>query len=203
MEDEKTEEIKAEIVEDAASETQNKTLMIFTSVEDKTGTDITAMSNFFDFYIDELTQELSLTTAADVVEGIPVGDVSIVTDLLHHAKMVRRGDLDFVLDFDSLPSEIKEGLSDGTYHMGESRQVEGNARAVIMDENNVRIKDVTAKEVQRDPDTIDTARSIANQMQLRQIYAKLQDLQELQEYQIDRDRDRDTVTPFLNAKVIS
>ena len=65
------------------------------------------MSNFFDFYIDELTQELSLTTAADVVDGIPVGDVSIVTIYFITCENGERGDLDFVLDFDSLPSEIK------------------------------------------------------------------------------------------------
>ena len=34
---------------------------------------------------------------------------------------------------------------------GNQGKSEGNARAVIMDENNVRIKDVTAKEVQKIP----------------------------------------------------
>ena len=200
MENDDAKKVDATVVGDSNLSDDSKPLMIFTSEEDKTGTDITAMSNFFDVYIDELTRQLSVSTVADTVDSIPVGDVSIVTDLLHHAKMVSRGDFEFVLDFDSLPLDIKDGLSDGTYHIGESRQVEGNARAVIMDQDNVRVKDVTAKEVQHDIGTIDTVRSIANQMQLRQIYAKLQDLQELQEYQIDRDRDRDIVTPFLNAR---
>ncbi|GHU51790.1 hypothetical protein AGMMS49975_06330 [Clostridia bacterium] len=35
---------------------------------------------------------------------------------------------------------------------------------------------------------------------MRQLFAKLDSIQELQSYQIDRDRDRDIVTPFLNAR---
>jgi hypothetical protein len=35
---------------------------------------------------------------------------------------------------------------------------------------------------------------------MRQIFAKLDAIQELQSYQIDRDRDRDIVVPFLNAR---
>lgn len=179
---------------------KNHELAIFTSEEDRTGTNIAAMSNFFDVYVDQLTHELNESTAGDVVNSIPVADISIATDLLNHMRMVSRAGSDFILDFDSLPTDVKDKLADGTYHIGESRQVEGNARAVILDQHEVRVKDVTAKEVVRDPGTLNTARSIANQIQLRQIYMKLQDIQELQEYQIDRDRDRDIITPFLDAR---
>ncbi|OPZ87168.1 MAG: hypothetical protein BWY74_03461 [Firmicutes bacterium ADurb.Bin419] len=73
-------------------------------------------------------------------------------------------------------------------------------RAVILDKNNVRVKDITLKRVKNNPGTVETTRSIANQLQMRQIYAKLDSIQELQSYEIDRDRDRDIVTPFLNAR---
>lgn len=39
-------------------------------------------------------------------------------------------------------------------------------------------------------------RSIGNQLQMRQIYAKLSDIEEFQTYQIERDRDRDIIVPF-------
>ena len=42
--------------------------------------------------------------------------------------------------------------------------------------------------------------SIANQIQMRQIYAKLSEIQEFQTYQIQRDRDRDIIVPFLDAR---
>lgn len=43
-------------------------------------------------------------------------------------------------------------------------------------------------------------RSIGNQIQMRQIYEKLSEIQELQTYQIQRDRDRDIIVPFLDAR---
>ena len=144
------------------------------------------MSNFFDAYVDQLTHELNESTATDKSDSIPVADVSIAVELLNHARMVSRAGSDFVLDFESLPTDVKDKLADGTYHLGESRQVDGNARAVILNQDEVRVKDVTAKEVARDPGRLNTVRSIANQMQLRQIYVKLQDIQEMQGYQIDR-----------------
>ena len=35
---------------------------------------------------------------------------------------------------------------------------------------------------------------------MRQIYAKLSEIQEFQTYQIQRDRDRDVIVPFLDAR---
>ena len=37
-------------------------------------------------------------------------------------------------------------------------------------------------------------------MQMRQIYTKLADIQEIQSYQLEKDRDRDIVVPFLDAR---
>lgn len=69
-----------------------------------------------------------------------------------------------------------------------------------LDENGVRIKDITLKRVKNDLGTLETARGITNQLQMHQIYNKLDSIQELQSYQIDRDRDRDIRTPFLSAR---
>ena len=48
--------------------------------------------------------------------------------------------------------------------------------------------------------TMEASRSIANQLQMRQIYAKLDMIQAMQEFQIARDRDRDMKVPFLDAR---
>ena len=37
----------------------------------------------------------------------------------------------YVLDFDNLPQEVKEKLKKRIYKLGESRQVDGNLRAVV------------------------------------------------------------------------
>jgi hypothetical protein len=69
-----------------------------------------------------------------------------------------------------------------------------------LDENDVRVKDITFKWAKINPDTMGTIRNIVNQAQMKQIFAKLDAIQEFQSYQIDRDRDRDIVTPFLTAR---
>lgn len=175
-------------------------LRILVTDIDKYGTDVTEMSNFFDVYIQQLSCELSTNTAVNVLEDIPIADLGIINDVVHHAEVMMKGKYGYVPDFDSLPHDIKAKFDKGIYKMGESRQVGGNMRAVIMDENDVRVKDITLKRVMNDPDTMETTRSIVNQAQMRHIYAKLDDIQELQSYQIDRDRDRDIVNPFLNAR---
>ena len=133
-------------------------------------------------------------------KSIPFGDIGIAAELLHHNYMVTHAGINYILDFQHLPEDVKEKLNSGIYHVGESKQVDGNAWAVILNQQGVRIKDITAKKVIYTPDTINTVRSITTQMQFRQIYRKLQDVQMLEEYQIDRDRDRDIITPFLDAR---
>ncbi|PKM75176.1 MAG: hypothetical protein CVU92_02715 [Firmicutes bacterium HGW-Firmicutes-17] len=181
-------------------ESEKNELSILATDEDKYGTDITKMSNFFEIYIQQLSCELSTNTLVDVLRNIPVADIGIINDVVRHAEVMMVGKYGYVPDFDSLPHDIKTKFQKGIYKIGESKQVDGNMRAVILDENDIRVKDITLKRVKNNPDTVETTRSIANQMQMRQIYAKLDDIQELQSYQIDRDRDRDIVTPFLNAR---
>ena len=175
-------------------------LNIFVTDVDKYGTDVTKMSNFFDSYIQQLTYVLSTNTAVNIIESIPIADIGIINEVVHQAAVMMNGEYGYVLDFDSLPHDIKDKFDKGIYKIGESKQVVGNVRAVIMDENDVRVKDITLKSVKNSPDTMEAIRSITNQAQMRQIFTKLNTIQELQSYQIDRDRDRDIVTPFLNAR---
>ena len=187
--------ISGEIVESGKQE-----LRIFITEEDRLGTDVTKMSNFFESYIQQLTCELSTNTAVNVIENIPIADIGIINEVVHHAAVLMNGEYGYVPDFDSVPYDIKDKLDKGIYKIGASKQVAGNVRAVILDENDVRVKDITLKWVKNNPDTMESIRSIANQAQMRQIFAKLNSIQELQSYQIVRDRDRDIVTPFLTAR---
>jgi hypothetical protein len=193
-----------EEVPDSASgeivESGKQELRIFVTDVDMYGTDVTKMSNFFEFYIQQLTCDLSTNTAVNVLENIPIADLGIINDAIHYIDLMRNGEYGYVPDFDSLPNDIKDKFDKGIYKIGESKQVDGNMRAVILDENDVRVKDITLKRVKNNPGTMETIQSIAIQAQMRQIFEKLDAIQELQRYQIDRDRDRDIVLPFLNAR---
>jgi len=175
-------------------------LIIFKTEADRYGHDIMAMSNFFDGYIEQMALALQERSELEVVSEIPIADLGIISDVLHHASVVMKRETILMPDFDHLPSDVKTKLEDGTYKVAESKQVDGNLRPVIVDENGVRVKDITLKKVLKNPNNIETVRSIANQLQMRQIYTQLADIGEFQTYQLEKDRDRDMVIPFLDAR---
>lgn len=179
---------------------KKKPLVIFKTDADIYGRNISAMSNFFDGYVQEMSLAIRESDGSQVVMDLPISDLSIIGESINQAEIVMRGNVTLLPDFDSLPSDVRSKLKKGLYSVGESKQVDGNMRAVILDENGVRVKDITLKKVLNSPANIETMRSIGNQLQMRQIYAKLSDIEEFQTYQIERDRDRDIIVPFLDAR---
>lgn len=145
-------------MEDGAKENTalniQKPLEILVTDEDKHGTDIACMSDFFGIYIEQLSAELSNQVMRGVVEKIPAADVQILGELVHGVDVLLSGKYGYIPDFDSLPNDVKDKLKKGIYTLGESRQVEDNVRAVVLDENGTRIKDVTLKRVLNTPDVV-------------------------------------------------
>lgn len=177
-------------------------LIIFKTDLDKYGQDISMMSDFFDGYIQQISLVIREKSEIEVITELPVADLGIINDVVHQAEVIMKGNITLLPDFDNLSPDIKSKLKKGIYSVGESRQVEDNLRAVIVDEEGTRVKDITLKKVVNNPDNIDAVRSIGNQLQMRQIYTKLSDIQEMQSYQIEKDRDRDIVVPFLDARML-
>lgn len=186
--------------EKSLSTTGIRDIRILVTDADRHGTAIADMSDFFSGYIQQQTTALSAAAVTELVPSFPMADVAIIGDLIHHAEIITAGEYAFLPDFDNLPHSIKAKLKKGLYTIGKSKQVDGNWRPVILDENGVRVKDITLKRVLNDPGTLETSRNIANQMQMRQIYAKLREIQEMQDYQIDIQRNQAIVVPFLNAR---
>lgn len=197
------EKIKSPTTEEATLSLVNrKPLEIFKTKADLTGRDITQMSNFFNGYIEQMSLALREESAIEILSEIPISDLSIVNEVVQKARVLLKNDVTLVPDFDSLPLDVKKKLKLGLYTIGESKQVEGNMRAVIMDENGTRVKDITLKKVISSPENLETARNIGNQLQMRQIYAKLAAIEEFQTYQIERDRDQQIIVPFLDARTL-
>lgn len=179
-----------------------KSLAIFKTDADKYGRDITVMSDFFDGCVQQMSLFLREQAEMEIVSDIPIADIGILNDVFHQANVIMQGNVTLLPDFDNLPADIKKKLRKGIYTVGDSKQVDGNLRAVILDENGVRVKDITLKKVINNLGNIETVRSIGNQIQMRQIYAKLADIQEFQTYQLEKDRDRDIIVPFLDARTL-
>lgn len=107
----------------------------------------------------------------------------------------------YEVDFDSLTPDTKTKLQDGTYKIGESRKVEGNLRAVIVDttDHKTRVEDLTLRKATNNNENQVTSDLIA-QAQLKQIYNLLLDIKESQDYQILWDRNNSILSPFFSAR---
>ena len=173
---------------------------ILVTNEDKQGTDITKMSNFFDNYLCKLNADLSLSENVLNDEISAVVDLNIISNAIKNGTILKNGGNVYVPNFDALPKTIREKLNSGEYKIGESRQVVGDSRAVIVDGEGTRVKDVTLKQVDNNADNLQITNEMIEQIQLQQISAKLDDVIELQKYQIETDRDRDIRASFLEAR---
>ena len=124
--DKTIEEVK--IVED-----EKRPLVIFKTDEDKYKRDITLMSDFFDGYVQQMASSIREQSNFEVIQDIPVASIGIINDALHQASVVLNGNVTLLTDFDSLPVGIKDKLKKGIYTVVESKKVDVNLRAVIMD----------------------------------------------------------------------
>ncbi len=174
-------------------------LAILTTETDLYTHDISKMGDFFSLYIKNMKSQLELETIVDNINISPA-TISIIAEVLNLGALSKMG-TQYVPNFDSLPIEIKEGIKTGKYILGESKQVTGELRPVLIDANTkVRVKDLTLKEVKIGPNNMDITRNLLTQMQLKQISDKLDCLYDMMNFQIRRDRDRDLLEPFFKAR---
>lgn len=176
-------------------------IQILVTEEDKTGRDIMAMSVFFSIALQEMSKELVSTNELVTVSDLPLADISILNDTIRTVGVFRAPEFDLLPDFDALPKDIKEKYRAGKLALGESKQVDGNIRAVLVDsETKERVKDVTLKKVERTDVTNDITQNMLTQMQLRQISDKLDYMASEQSYLIDFSRNQAIFRPFLDAR---
>ncbi len=173
---------------------------ILTTDADTRGLEIANMSDFMGAYAKLQVSSLSKSSMSEITLDLPISELGIINDVIQQAAIVTKGDVSLIPDFEHLPSGIRDKLKKGIYTIGESKQVNGNMRAVILNENGIRVKDITLKRVFNNSGTLETTRSISNQLQMKQINDKLAAIQEIQNYQLDKDRDHAIFTPFFIAR---
>lgn len=166
---------------------------------DRNGHEIAKMSDFLGDSLKSLASR-RLDRSTELVRELPVTAAASIHNALSIGRAVIETDYSWIPDFDSLPKGVRRNLDKGIYSIGESRQVEGNHRAVILDENGVRVKDVTLKQIKNDSNYDVACRDLLTQIKLQQISSLLEEVAEMQAYQIKRDRDADITIPFFNAR---
>ena len=174
-------------------------IQILKSEADRTGHDIASMSDF-------MGDGIRILNHADSYKVCPVAGplsataLSEIHDVLSIGTAIIRKDHAWVPDFDSLPGDIRKKLEKGIYKIGESRQVNGNRRAVIVDDKSVRVKDITLKQIKNEPYLDISYRNLLTHIKLQQISSLLEDIVEMQAYQIKCNRNVQITVPFLNAR---
>lgn len=177
-----------------------KPLAIFKTEADRKKHDIALMSNFFDGYINHLCLEENKSSNLQIAKNITTSNIGLVKETIKKGKALIKNDMILVPDLDNIDVEIKEKLKKGIYSIGESKQVDGNLRAVIVDEKNKIKHQLTLKQQKNIPQ--DLSSKLEVQMQLREIFNKLIEIQEMQDYQIRLEKIRDFVNPFFRARDI-
>ena len=93
--------------DDLGEVTPQKSLVIFQTEADRYGRDITAMSNFFDGYVQQMALALREQSGLETVLDLPVADLSIIGDVVRQADIIMQGNVTLLPDFDNLPVDIK------------------------------------------------------------------------------------------------
>lgn len=179
---------------------------LFKSEEDKKTTDIFAISSPFEYALPKSIDNNTSLNLANIIDinGEPL--FNFIDKHLNPKPKVydKKNDNFYELDFASLSEKTKKNLENGTFKVGNSKKIDGNYRAVIVDttKNNVRVEDVTLKKVEKKSNNTDDSSRVdlSTQVQLKQIYDLLLDMKASQEFQINWDRNNSILPPFFSAR---
>lgn len=179
---------------------------LFKSEEDKKTTDIFAISSPFEYALPKLIDNNTSLNLANIIDinGEPL--FNFIDKHLNPKPKVydKKNDNFYELDFASLSEKTKKNLENGTFKVGNSKKIDSNYRAVIVDttKNNVRVEDVTLKKAEKKSNNTDDSSRVdlSTQVQLKQIYDLLLDMKASQEFQINWDRNNSILPPFFSAR---
>lgn len=179
---------------------------LFKSEEDKKTTDIFAISSPFEYALPKLIDNNTSLNLANIIDinGEPL--FNFIDKHLNPKPKVydKKNDNFYELDFASLSEKTKKNLENGTFKVGNSKKIDSNYRAVIVDttKNNVHVEDVTLKKVEKKSNNTDDSSRVdlSTQVQLKQIYDLLLDMKASQEFQINWDRNNSILPPFFSAR---
>lgn len=149
-------------------------LDIFIEEEDRKGTDLLAMSNFFDVLIGKIDSEIDSETTWEIpldIEGLFGQIAAAIKGGFDISKMGM-----LVADYSHFSQEIIDGLKEGIYHVGESKEVAGNLRPAILNENGQLVKFFTLKKALNPAEVLSDISTLSMQIFLKRISAQIEDV---------------------------
>lgn len=173
-------------------------LDIYQTQEDKLGTDLLAMSDFFEICIDKARSKVELNYEWDSIFDAKSLIGEIASAIKGGIDISKIGVL--VADQSHFSKDVVDGLKSGIYHIGESKEVSGNLRPAIVDGNNRLVKFFTLKRAFDPTAVLSDLTTISMQLSLQQISSELQSISNQIEYSIDLARRTELSNKFINAR---
>lgn len=173
-------------------------LDIFKEDCDRYDSNLSAMSDFLTLSIDYLGHAFESKTMWDVA---PLTD-DIVGRLVPAVKAgydISNANT-LVADLDHFSEEITDGLQTGKYHIGQSKEISGNLRSAIVDENNLIVKQITLKRAVHPTAILSDISSMVLQASIQRITTMLDEIKLSVQILTNLSRRESLCIPFLNAR---
>ncbi len=153
---------------------KNELLDIFTKEEDKQGTDLLAMSDFFDVFIGKIEVEMGSHTSWEIYHNIEGFVGEIAAAIKSGFDISKMGML--VADYSHFSQDIIDGLKEGFYHIGQSKEVAGNLRPAILDDKEQLVKFFTLKKAINPSHVLSDISTLSMQASLQRISGQIADV---------------------------
>ncbi len=176
----------------------NELLDIFTSEEDRHGDDLLQMSDFLGCFQGKLENRIHTDTVWDdaaYAEGLE-GEIAGALQAGIHMTQTKT----LVADWSHLPEGIKDGLESGLYRVGESKTVDGNKRASIVDKDGRIVKNITLKEAHDPTAVLSDISALSMQRSLSRMTEQIAEIGENVRDLMDYERRMHLTTSFVNAR---
>ena len=174
-------------------------LSIFQSEEDIHGHDVLKMNDIFGNCMQLVQKQMDLEYANGPLAEITPELIGSIATFINGVQKMKSSTL-LIGNIDALGKDIKQKIKKGIYHIAESKKIDGDYRAAVVDADNQIKAQITLRQAQPTPSTLTDINSLAMQAALQQISEKLDTLTRDVTYLVQFTRRVELQTPFLNAR---
>ncbi|SEP84129.1 hypothetical protein SAMN02910289_00648 [Lachnospiraceae bacterium RM5] len=173
-------------------------LDVFTTEEDRNGTDLMEMSDFFDVFMDKIDMDIDSSDAWNIYQNVEGMLGEIASAIKSGFDISKMGML--IADYSHFSQDIIDGLKNGIYHVGQSKEVAGNMRPAILDDKEQLVKFFTLKKAINPSEVLSDVSTLSMQASLQRISAQIEEISYNVKTEIDFVRREALSTKFIYAR---
>jgi len=173
-------------------------LDIFTEEKDQKGTDLLAMSDFFQVFVGKIEIDMDAGTAWEIIHNIGAYTGEIAAAVKSGFDISKTGVL--VADYSHFSQEVIDGLKKGIYHIGQSKEIYGNLRPAILDDKEQLVKFFTLKKAADPVSVLSDISVLSMQASLQRLSSQLEGISRDVKSVIDFTRREALSNKFIYAR---